>query len=428
MQSRHEECRGFTLVEVIASITIIAVLAAVALPRVTAATPFAERGYADGIAASLRLARAVAIASGCDVQFTIDAAGYRALQRAAAGTHCARRGRVRHAGSTRRWAGSRRVAARQRHRGQQPAVRVCHGWQCRGGAGGDHGGNADRHGRCDGAGAVIVRRASHRRQRGVTLMELVVSHRGHRRSRARLWRARSRTSAAPGTPSMLAGAGAVDRQFLSQRNPGQALRGGRRRGSRAISTTTSATTTDSTTRWPRTSSETPPGNFRVRVSVVAERAQRHCRPRRAAHRRDGGLRGVDSSWSRPVIAPTTHERARLHPDRAGGRDRDQLHRAWSSRPCSSARRSGAYEAHSRRAVLVADTAGAWPRMESDLNAALPNSLRARRNGSVGGDRAARVLGRRAVQAAAAGASFTTAGRYNGIAAHLSVGQSGCDMS
>jgi MSHA biogenesis protein MshO len=41
---------------------------------------------------------------------------------------------------------------------------------------------------------------------------------------------------------------------------------------------------------------------------------------------------------------------------------------------------GAYEAHSRRAALVADTAGAWPRMEKDLHAALPNSLRTRRNG------------------------------------------------
>jgi MSHA pilin protein MshC len=86
---RHEECRGFTLIEMIASITIIAILAAVALPRMTAATPFAERGYADGIAASLRQSRAVALASGCEVQFTVDAAGYRAFQHAAAGTHCA---------------------------------------------------------------------------------------------------------------------------------------------------------------------------------------------------------------------------------------------------------------------------------------------------------------------------------------------------
>lgn len=42
---------------------------------------------------------------------------------------------------------------------------------------------------------------------------------------------------------------------------------------------------------------------------------------------------------------------------------------------------GAYETHSRRAVLVADTSGAWPRMEADLRRALPNSLRARRNGN-----------------------------------------------
>lgn len=83
--------RGFTLIELIASITIIAILIAVALPRMTGAMgiPFAERGYADGIAASLRQARAVALASGCDVRFTITAAGYNAFQHAAAGTHCA---------------------------------------------------------------------------------------------------------------------------------------------------------------------------------------------------------------------------------------------------------------------------------------------------------------------------------------------------
>lgn len=84
-------CHGFTLIELIAAITIIAILAAVALPRLTSATaqPYNERGYALGLAASLRQARAVAMASGCAVQFTIDAAGYRAFQRANAGTHCA---------------------------------------------------------------------------------------------------------------------------------------------------------------------------------------------------------------------------------------------------------------------------------------------------------------------------------------------------
>ena len=84
--------RGFTLVELIAAITIVSILAAVALPRMTAATPFADRGYADAVAANLRRARDVALTTGCDVQFTINNTGYSALQRAAAGTHCAAAG------------------------------------------------------------------------------------------------------------------------------------------------------------------------------------------------------------------------------------------------------------------------------------------------------------------------------------------------
>jgi len=42
---------------------------------------------------------------------------------------------------------------------------------------------------------------------------------------------------------------------------------------------------------------------------------------------------------------------------------------------------GAYDAQSRRAALVAGPSDAWPRMETDLRTALPNSVRARRNGS-----------------------------------------------
>lgn len=42
---------------------------------------------------------------------------------------------------------------------------------------------------------------------------------------------------------------------------------------------------------------------------------------------------------------------------------------------------GAYDAQSRRAALVAGPTDAWPRMEADLRTALPNSVRARRNGA-----------------------------------------------
>jgi prepilin-type N-terminal cleavage/methylation domain-containing protein len=95
VRTRRKDCHGFTLIELIASITIVAILAAVTLPRIPAVQPYAERGYADGIAASLRQARAAAIASDCAVQFTITAAGYNALQRGISATipnHCATAG------------------------------------------------------------------------------------------------------------------------------------------------------------------------------------------------------------------------------------------------------------------------------------------------------------------------------------------------
>ena len=80
---------GFTLVELITTMTIAGILAAVAGPRLVSSRPFDERGYADEVAAALRQARSAAITSGCEVRFAIDASGYSALQHRAAGSHCA---------------------------------------------------------------------------------------------------------------------------------------------------------------------------------------------------------------------------------------------------------------------------------------------------------------------------------------------------
>jgi prepilin-type N-terminal cleavage/methylation domain-containing protein len=71
---------GFTLLEVVVVLVIIAIVAAVAAPRFFNNTAFSERGYADELAASLRYARSIAVASACNVRFTVNAAGYSAAQ------------------------------------------------------------------------------------------------------------------------------------------------------------------------------------------------------------------------------------------------------------------------------------------------------------------------------------------------------------
>jgi MSHA pilin protein MshC len=77
---------GFTVIELIACIVIMGILAAVTAPRFVNMQTFTQRGYADDIASSLRYARRIAVASGCKVRVTIDATGYSAWQQA---THAA---------------------------------------------------------------------------------------------------------------------------------------------------------------------------------------------------------------------------------------------------------------------------------------------------------------------------------------------------
>jgi MSHA pilin protein MshC len=89
LHTRPRKRSGFTIIELVATIAILAIVAALSLPAFTTAAPFAARGYADEIGNALRQARNVAIASSCEAQFTVNAAGYQATQRTAgAGNTC----------------------------------------------------------------------------------------------------------------------------------------------------------------------------------------------------------------------------------------------------------------------------------------------------------------------------------------------------
>ena len=81
--------RGFTLIELICCLVIIGILAAVTGPRLFDNSSFNAHGYAQEVADAVHEAQAVAVASNCAAEITINAAGYSAMQRAAAGNSCA---------------------------------------------------------------------------------------------------------------------------------------------------------------------------------------------------------------------------------------------------------------------------------------------------------------------------------------------------
>ncbi len=84
--------RGYSLIELVTSLVIVAILGAVIAPQMFNYQPFQARGYADEVAAALHYTQAVAVSTGCDTSITINAAGYQALQRAAIGNNCAAAG------------------------------------------------------------------------------------------------------------------------------------------------------------------------------------------------------------------------------------------------------------------------------------------------------------------------------------------------
>jgi MSHA pilin protein MshC len=80
--------RGVTLVELVTVIVILGVVGSMAVPRWFDNQVFEERGYVNDLASAIRHAQRIAIASGCQVQLTVAANSYSAMQRAPAGNTC----------------------------------------------------------------------------------------------------------------------------------------------------------------------------------------------------------------------------------------------------------------------------------------------------------------------------------------------------
>jgi MSHA pilin protein MshC len=79
---------GYSIVELVLVMVIIAILGVAAGPRFFNNTTFDERSYLDELAASLRYAQKIAVASGCRVRAEITAGGYSLTQQAPQAGHC----------------------------------------------------------------------------------------------------------------------------------------------------------------------------------------------------------------------------------------------------------------------------------------------------------------------------------------------------
>ncbi len=68
---------GFTLVELVVTLSLLGILSAMALPRFIGTDPFTERAFHDESLAALGYARQLAYTSGCDVRVEFSNSGYR---------------------------------------------------------------------------------------------------------------------------------------------------------------------------------------------------------------------------------------------------------------------------------------------------------------------------------------------------------------
>jgi len=79
---------GYTIIELVLVILIIAILGAAAGPRFFGKNTFEERAYLDELASSLRYAQKIAVASGCRVRVDIAGGGYATTQQSPLTGHC----------------------------------------------------------------------------------------------------------------------------------------------------------------------------------------------------------------------------------------------------------------------------------------------------------------------------------------------------